>query len=299
MTWEQLGEIAAVGTALLWTLSTLAWTSAGRHVGALPVCFLRLVIACVPLALYGQMVYGHWLPTDAGSRTWLLLGVSGLFGFFLADLCLFKAFLLIGPRLALLLQSLTPPVTALISWLFLRDQLAWRQWLAMVVTLSGVVWVVLEQPAQGAAPPAAKDLARGILLALVSAVAAAVGYVLSKRGLGDCDPVAATFIRILGAMAGYVVLVTLFVRWNAIAAASRHTRAMGIVTLGAMIGPFLGVALCMFALRYCQAGVTATIISTMPVLILPFVVVLYREKVSLRAVGGAMVSVAGVALLMM
>ena len=98
MTWEQLGEIAAVGTALLWTLSTLAWTSAGRHVGALPVCFLRLVIACVPLACYGQAVYGHWLPTEAGSHAWLLLGISGLFGFFLADLCLFKAYLLIGPR---------------------------------------------------------------------------------------------------------------------------------------------------------------------------------------------------------
>ena len=101
---------------------------------------------------------------------------------------------------------------------------------------------------------------------------------------------AATFIRILGAMAGYVVFVTLFGRWNAIAAASRHTRVMGIVTLGAMVGPLLGVALCMFALRHCRAGVTATIISTMPVLIFPFMVVVYREQVSLRAMGGAMVS---------
>jgi drug/metabolite transporter (DMT)-like permease len=299
MTWEQIGEIAAVGTAVLWTLSTLAWTSAGRHIGALPVSFLRLVIACVPLAAYGAVVRGHWLPTEAGSHTWLILGVSGLFGFFLADLCLFKAFLLIGPRLSLLLQSFTPPVTALISWWFLRDQLAWRQWLAMVITLTGVVWVVLEQPANDAERLPWKVLSRGIFLALISAVAAAVGYVLSKRGIGDCDPVAATFIRILGAMAGYIVLVTLFGRWNAIAAASRHTRAMGIITLGAMVGPFLGVALCMVALRYCRAGVTATIISTMPVLILPFLVVLYREKVSLRAAGGAVVSVAGVALLMM
>jgi drug/metabolite transporter (DMT)-like permease len=45
--------------------------------------------------------------------------------------------------------------------------------------------------------------------------------------------------------------------------------------------------------------VTATIIGTMPVLILPFVVVLYREPVSLRAVAGAIVSVAGVAMLML
>jgi drug/metabolite transporter (DMT)-like permease len=55
----------------------------------------------------------------------------------------------------------------------------------------------------------------------------------------------------------------------------------------------------MFALRRAPAGVVATIISTMPVLILPLSIFVFHEKVSLRAVGGAILAVAGVALLML
>jgi drug/metabolite transporter (DMT)-like permease len=74
---------------------------------------------------------------------------------------------------------------------------------------------------------------------------------------------------------------------------------MAILTFGSFVGPFLGVILCMVSLRYCHAGVVSTIINTMPVLILPFLIVMYHEKVSLRALGGAVLSVLGVAMLMM
>jgi drug/metabolite transporter (DMT)-like permease len=68
---------------------------------------------------------------------------------------------------------------------------------------------------------------------------------------------------------------------------------------GVPVGPFAGVILFMVALRHCHAGVVSTIVATMPVLILPFSILLYRERVSLRAVGGALISVAGVAMLML
>ncbi len=74
---------------------------------------------------------------------------------------------------------------------------------------------------------------------------------------------------------------------------------MGILTFGAFVGPFLGVILCMVSLRYCHAGVVSTITNTMPVLILPFLIVIYHEKVSLRAAGGAVLSVLGVAMLVL
>ena len=68
-----VGELAAVATAFLWTLSVLAWTSAGKYVGALAVSFLRLAITCVFLAVYGRAVRGLWLPSDATSTTWLMM----------------------------------------------------------------------------------------------------------------------------------------------------------------------------------------------------------------------------------
>jgi drug/metabolite transporter (DMT)-like permease len=74
---------------------------------------------------------------------------------------------------------------------------------------------------------------------------------------------------------------------------------MPILMLGTLAGPVVGVVLFMIAVRHCNAGVVSTNVGTMPVLILPFTILLHREPVSVRAVGGALVSVAGVALLVL
>ena len=48
------GELVALATALLWTFSSLAWTSAGKRVGALAVSFIRLIIASAIMMVYGR-----------------------------------------------------------------------------------------------------------------------------------------------------------------------------------------------------------------------------------------------------
>ena len=289
------GELVALCTAFLWTLSTLAWTSAGRRIGALPVTFLRLLITCVFLVAYGAIVRHRCLPTDADSRTWLLLGLSGFVGFFVSDICGFKSFVLIGPRLTLLVHSISPPTAAIISWVFLGEALTARHWIAMVVTIAGIVWVVLERP-EAAATPTERHLTMGLLLATIAAVAQAGGMVLGRQGIGEYDAVAATFIRVIGALPGYLVLLSLLGRWPPVFSAVRNARHE-IVVAGSVVGPFLGVTLCMVALRHSPAGVVTTLVNTMPVIVLPFTILIYGEKVSLRAAAGAMISVAGVALM--
>jgi drug/metabolite transporter (DMT)-like permease len=296
---SHVGELAALATALLWTLSALAWTSAGKRIGSLSVSFLRLPIAVAMMMVYGQVVRGRCLPTDADAHTWFYLGISGLFGYFLCDLFLFKAMLLIGPRLVLLIFSLTPPLTAVISWIWMGDKLNLWDWTAMAVTLAGVAWVVLERSNAEDPSHAPHHKRRGVVLALLATFANAIGVVFSSKGLGEYDAVAATQIRVLAALPAYILLITLWHRWPAIQQAARQARAMIILTFGATVGPFVGVSCFMVALRYSPAGVATTITASMPVLIVPFTIVLYHEKVSLRAVGGAVVAVAGIAMLML
>jgi len=296
-----LGELAALATAFLWTLSALAWTSAGREIGAIPVNFLRMIVACGMMIVYGGLVRGLWLPSDASAQTWTILGLSGFVGFFLADLCFFQALLSIGPRLTLLFQSLSPPFAAIISYVFLGEPLALLGWLAMLITGLGVAWVVLERADNKPAVPHTRRQVRwGMLAAVGGALGQAVGLVLSRKGMiGHYDAVAATFIRAMGSMVGFLTLITALRAWPAVVQATRHARAMTILTLGAFVGPFAGVALSMVAVSRCHPGVVATILSTMPVLILPFVVIVYRERVTMRAVAGAVICVAGVALLVL
>ncbi len=291
-----LGELAAIGTAILWTLSTLAWTSAGRYIRALPISFIRLVLTLLMAGGYQLIVHGTPFPLPADERTWWLLGISGFMGFFVTDVCMFHAFLLIGPRIALLILSLSPPLAAVISWLWLGDQLSAWDWAAMALTLAGVLWVVYEQPdsSQRLHYLRPERYGWGLLLACGGAVGHAFSLVLSKDGIGAYDSFSATYLRVLGAMGGYVLLISLLRAWPEVRAAFRHRQAMKILLAGSFVGPFLGVVFSMTALRYAPAGVVAAILATMPVLILPFVVLVYRERIHLRAVLGAILAVLGV-----
>lgn len=295
----QIGEVAALVTAVLWTLSALAWTYSGKFMGSLAVCFLRLLIAGGLMMCYGYVTRGRWLPSDAPLQVWIYMTASGLTGFVICDLCLVEAFLMIGPRVSLLIFSLAPPLAALISWTFIGDTLLLHQWVAMGVTLAGVAWVVLEEPSRQDQLYDRRHRVRGIALAVLAALTHAIGYVFSKKGIQDYDAVAATFIRAIAAMACYFVVITLWRRWPTISAALRNVRAMTVLTLGAVVGPFLGVALSLVALRLAPTGVVATIIATMPVLILPFSIFHHHEKVSPRAALGAIIAVAGIAILML
>ena len=139
----------------------------------------------------------------------------------------------------------------------------------------------------------------GLFLAFVATAVQAVGMVLAKDGVADYDPAASALIRILGALVGYFLLITVLGRWRPMVAASRQRKPMLIVLGGAVVGPFVGVSTCMLALQNCHVGVVTTILATIPVMILPFSVYLFGERVSVRAIGGAVVAAAGVALLML
>ena len=293
----QIGELAALATALLWTLSALAWTSAGKYVGALAVSFIRLVMAAFLLLLYKRLVHGQWLPGDATLHIWFVLGISGMAGLCVCDLCLIKAFLLIGPRLSLLILSLAPPMAAVISWVGIGDTMTLCHWIAMGVTLTGVVWVVLEQPDDAQSHERPYRI-RGVFLAATAALAHAFGYVLSKEGLGNFDDaVGATLIRVTSSLPCYIIIITLSRRWPTITATIRHGHAMLILAAGAVVGPFSGIIFNMISLQYAPTGVVATIIATMPIIIMPFSIFLYHEKISPRAVLGAIIAIVGIAML--
>lgn len=290
-----LGEFAALGTACCWAATAMAFESAGRRIGSLPVNLIRLVIGFCFLSLLVWITRGRPLPTDATTHAWLFLGLSGLVGFAFGDLCLFRAFVLIGSRLSVLIMSLVPPVTAILGWLVLGETLGARELLGMALTVAGVTWVVRERTphADGARRPPAT----GVLLALGGALGQAGGLILSKIGIAGYDPFAANQIRVLAGIAGFSVMFTAFRVWPRVFDALRQPAAMSRTAFGAFFGPFLGVSLSLVAVAHAPAGVAATIMAMSPVILLPATRLRRHEEVSRRALLGALVAVAGTALL--
>jgi drug/metabolite transporter (DMT)-like permease len=292
------GQLAALGTAACWAFSALAFDVAARRLGPVVLNPLRLAFAFAFLCLLGWAVRGLPLPLDAPPRAWAWLGVSGLVGFVFGDFCLFRAFVLIGPRLSMLLMSLAPLMTAVIGWLLLGETLTGRDLLGMTLTVGGIAWAVMDRnrPAGGEAAPRPATFA-GVLYGLGGALGQAGGLVLSKLGMGSYPAIAATQVRVLAGIAGYVLLFALFHWWPKLRPALQDRRALGFVAFGAFFGPCVGVSLSLYAVHRTMAGVAASIMALTPVLVIPLVVLLRRERVGLGGVAGAAMAVAGVALL--
>jgi drug/metabolite transporter (DMT)-like permease len=293
---EHVGELAGLGTALCWAGSSLLFTRAGRKIGTLPLNVLRMAIALALAAVVGLVLRGRALPTDAGPEQWWWLGLSGFVGYFLGDLCQFRAFVELGARLTLLLMALAPPLTALIGWGLLGEQLTPLALLGMALTLAGVASVLSERTATPAAAGPTR-LLRGVLLGVGGALGQAVGLVLSKRGMIGYEPFAGAQIRMIVGLACFVVLTAAVGAWPRVRAAARDREALRWTAAGAALGPLLGVALALFALQHTAAGVAASLLSTSPIFVIPLAAWFEGERASPRAVLGAVVAVAGVALL--
>lgn len=292
---NHLGEFAALLTTFFWTITALSFESASHKIGSVAVNILRLVIGFAFLSIFNLIRRGFILPLDASAENWLWLSISGLIGFVFGDLFLFKSYTMIGSRFSMLIMTLVPPITAFFSFIIIGERLTLFHFFGMALTFSGIAIAIFSRSAKGE-KLTLKLAPRGMLYAFGGAVGQALGLVLSKFGMNDYDPFAATQIRIIAGIIGYTILVTILARWGNVSKATRNKEGMMLTSLGAFFGPFLGVSFSLVAIKYTEAGIASTIMALVPVFIILPAVILYKQKVTLAEIIGAIVSVAGVAL---
>jgi drug/metabolite transporter (DMT)-like permease len=285
------GQVAALGTALCWTLCALCFEYSCKKIGSLSVNVIKMYLAFMLFAIFSWIFRGIPLPSDASGFAWFWLSLSGVIGFVLGDLFLFKALTIIGARTSMLIMALVPPVTAVMGFFFLSETISMRHCLGMAFTIVGVAVVILTRE-NGSEK--LKHPIKGIIFAGIGMVGQAIGVVLSKHGMSDgYNPFAATQIRIIAGLVGFTLLMFYFKGWGRLLAGFKHASAMKMMTIGSIFGPFVGVYLSMLAFKYTTVGEASTIIAIVPVLIIPFSIILFKEKINLREIIGAMIAVAG------
>jgi drug/metabolite transporter (DMT)-like permease len=311
LTTDAQGVAAAFGTAFCWAMTALFFSAASRRIGQFHVNQIRLVQACVLLTL-ACLALGAFSAAPLVQVGLLLL--SGLVGFALGDAALFLSLQIIGPRRGSLIMALAPGFAALLMVPLLGETLSWVGVAGMVVTITGVMWVVLERGQPG---EIVGHAGWGVFWGVLGAMGQAGGLILSKAGLGMANPtgllnaaagidassvqtVSPLFGTLLRALAGTVVLVgygIIIGRFRETLGKLKDRKALGQTTAGAIFGPFVGVTLSLAAVAWTNTAVAATVMAISPVLVIPIVRIVYKQAVSWRAVAGALVAFAGVALL--
>ncbi len=288
------GESAALLTSACWALNSVCFTLAGRRVGSASVNLVRLLMAWALLAILHLALFGSLFPIHAGHARIGWLGASGLIGFALGDAVLFEAFLLIGARLAMLLMTLSPVFSALLAWVWLKQDLGPLKLLAMAVTLAGIAWVVWGDGDREPHP----HRVRGVLLGVGGALGQSVGLLFSLYGLsGGYSPLSANLIRVSAGLLALLAYIAVRRRLGPSLEGLRDRPAAGLIALGAATGPVLGVILSLVAIARAPMGVAATLMSLAPVFLLPVAHWGFKEKVGVHAILGTALALAGAAAL--
>jgi len=292
------GEIAALCTAIFWTITALAFERASLKIGSLSLNIIRLGIGFIFLSIFNLFYRGILLPVDASAQNWYWLGLSGLVGFLFGDLFLFKSYTIIGSRYAMLIMTLVPPITALTGWIMLGEKLSRMNYLGMTLTILGISLAIFNRSTlkSGKSGFSLKFSYKGLLFAFFGAIGQALGLVLSKFGMNGYDPFASTQIRIIAGFVGFAVLITIVRRWNNVFGAFSNTKGMVSAGIGSFFGPFLGVSFSLLAVKFTQTGIASTIMAIVPVLIIPPAIFLFKQKVTALEIIGALISVTGVTL---
>ncbi|MEM9087656.1 MAG: DMT family transporter [Cyanobacteria bacterium P01_F01_bin.53] len=334
------GEIAALTAAFLWAAATLMFGRLGRSLSPLVLNIVKGIFA-IALILITLLVRSRWIDTTTLPTTlpttnnlpitaMVYLLLSGGIGIGLGDTAYFSAINALGARRALLLETLAPPMTAGLAWIFLSEQLPFMAIAGILMTLLGVAWVISERvPATDSAlaKKSQNGWQTGLSVALLAVFCQASGAVLSRAALVNVavDPLWSSLLRLLAGMAFMGMLAALQprrlgdycpepelkevatienapakrdwrVRWQKSLTMLRSPRLLVGVALAAFFGTYLGIWLQQIALKNTAAGIAQALLATSPLFVLPMAALL-GDRISYRAIAGVAIALGGVWLL--
>jgi drug/metabolite transporter (DMT)-like permease len=308
---DPIGITAGLATAALWTATAVCFEAAARRIGSSTVNLLRLLIAAVFFVALSLYRTGQLGPVGLSGATWRDLTLSGFIGFSVADLMLFQACVLLGARLAMLIYASVPAMTGIAGFVILGERVSTLGACGMAITSAGICLAIVGK--RNSAEPERVPTRAGILLAVGASAGQAAGLLLAKHGAGGMDPFSATEIRVMAGLVGFfliamlsgqlpqllsIVGTALGLRQRGDAAAVVTTRAaLLVLTVGAVLGPFLGVSLGLLSTQLLAAGIASTLMSLVPVLLIPVSALALHERVTVIEVLGTLVALVGVVLL--
>lgn len=289
------GELAALSGAFLWALSVVIYARLGQTIPPLVLNLSKGVFAIAFIAIT-LTVQGNYSPTDMNGLSLGFLLLSGILGIGLGDTFYFAALNHLGARRTLLLEALTPPLSALIALIVLQEALSIGAWLGILLTVLGVSWVISER-VPGSDHQAINPF-RGVCFALVSVLGQANGAVLTRAALAGTaiSPLWSTLLRLIGCVLVLLVWIP-FQKPSQLGLQPLQSRKLlGIIAITAFFSTYLGIVLQQTALKYTATGIAQALLATSPLFVLPIAIGM-GEAVSPRSFLGVLVALGGIGLL--
>jgi drug/metabolite transporter (DMT)-like permease len=290
---ELIGQLAALSAAILWSFTSFIFTFTSQKMGVMQLNISRLSMASILLII---TLFAFQIPFEVNSNQLFLLVLSGFVGLVLGDTFLFQSFVEVGPRVGMLIMSGNPALGAILAYIILGEILDIKDILGIVITLSGI-FLVISESSDNKEKISLKNINfKGVLWGFLAALGQAIGLILAKMAFsyGEMNGLLVTFIRIFSSVILFIPILFFFKKqFNPIKLFISEKKIFGFVVLGSIIGPYLGISLSILSIKYVHIGVASTLMSLVPIIMLPIAHFLYKEKLTKIAIIGAFITVIG------
>ncbi len=298
------GEMMAITAAIIFSWTSVLFTTAGKRLGVTLVNLLRLPGAALCLALTHLSLTGHLWPQNLAPVDQFWIGLSGVVGLAIGDSALFRAFVSIGPRRSMTMMALAPVITVIIAWSALGEHLGPWALLGILTVIAGVMIASLGRESGsgefGSIPR--KVLRTGLLLALVASVGQGLGSVFAKMGMSGgtsegVDPLGATLIRVCWASLAYWLVVLPKQNIPVLVKKLKDRRGSAALVGAILMGPFISVWISLIAIKNTEAGIAQVLLGMVPIFVVAPAWIVYRDRPTVLSLLGILIAVGGGALI--
>jgi drug/metabolite transporter (DMT)-like permease len=293
-----IGELAALGAALSWTVSALFYGKALQQARPISANIVRLTLTCSILLLFlvilGKLTFLTGLP----SGVVVISAISGIIGLGLGDTLYLVSLSRIGVARAVPMTCVYPLFSLVWAVVFVGEPITWAVVLGAVVIVGGI-WFLGQGTRASEADTKKKSLVIGMVFALLTAIVWSISIAMmdiAVRETPDLDHALA-----INTMRVIVIAAFLF------AASPLLDRKLGFLkvpkkTVMALVaGGIVALGLGWFFLAYSFVEISQSravpISSTTPLFSTLASVFLLREKVTARTAAGSMMIVVGIFLI--
>jgi drug/metabolite transporter (DMT)-like permease len=290
---KTLGILAALGCAASWAMGAVLFKKVGEQLSSPAMTLVKGFISAALLGL-ALLVFGY---APVSTNTLVLLILSGVLGIAIGDTLFFAALKELTPHTLIMLLTGGQVLTVLLAVLFLGEKPAALAWVGIGLIILGI-FVVVRANLSGEKK---RSPLRGIILGGLSTVCMSVSYIITEEPLHNkimpVSALEATFIR-MTAGAVTMLVISLFTGqaknwWQPFRASGLLVQfflSVAVVTFGAFWLNFV-------AFKHLEYSIANTLTSVEPLFVLPLGLVFLREKVTLTALAGSILAVAGITLI--
>ncbi len=301
------GKLAALAASLIWSCSITLYKAHGHGVPAQTLNLYKLFVASIVFSvILATMHVLHWqgvmataphFPTSWHKSGWLM--ASGVIGLTLGDTFFFVSIRHLGAALSAALQCLTPPLNALIDWLYFDKPMTTIQLVGLSIIVLSVIGVILAGRQGRLALKETHDWGLGIVAALCSALCQAVAYALQGELLKGENIFACAILRFVPALS-ILVLFAIFTTTGrkGVSIMISHPSKMFYLALAAIIGTVIGISFLSYAFQHEVTGIVSTLSTTYPIWVIPVAAIFLKEHPTPMQIACTILAIFGIALLM-